>query len=142
MIDRPKIQDAAHNVAVANKLSSEHKVAFKRMTNEVLEKLEPEISATIDARVDAAIATQRDRFKKIAGSEEAKGREAMAIELACSGLDIEPALNILRETPVAANGRGLLAEAMQGYRVNISDDCAPWEEQSEEERAAAEILNA
>ena len=141
-MDRNKINDAAHDVAVTNKLSSEHKVAFKRMNGEVLERLEPEIEAETQARVDAAVTAERERLKSIAGHDEASGRETLAIELACSGLDIEPALNILRETPAAANGRGQLAEAMRGYDTHVADDCADFLEQSDEERAAAEILNA
>ena len=142
MIERGKIQDATHDVAVTNKLSSEHKVAFKRMTGEVLEKLQPAISELIDKRVTAAVESERERLRNIVGSEEANGREAMALELASSGLDPEAAIKILRETPVAANGQGLLSAAMQGYKTNISADCADWEELSEEEQRAQEILNA
>ena len=142
MIDRPKLQDAAHNVAVANKLSSEHKIAFKRMTGEVFEKIQPAIAELIDQRVTAAVEAERERLQNIVGHDEAQGREGLAIELACSGLDPEAALNILRETPAAANGRNQLSAAMAGYKVNISDDCPDWQEQSEEEQAAAQILNS
>ena len=142
MIERGKIQDAVHDVAVANKLSAEHKSAFKRMTGQVFEKLEPAIAETVDQQVAGKVEEERNRLKQIVGSEDAKGREALAIELASSGLDPEAALKILRETPAAANGRGLLAEAMKGYQVNISDDCPDWRDQSEEEQLAQEILNA
>ena len=142
MIDRSKLQDPVHDVAVTNKLFSEHKVAFKRMNGEVLERLEPEIEAETQAKVDAAVQAERERLTSIAGHEEASGRETLALELACSGLDPEAALKILRETPASVNGQGLLSAAMQGYRPNVSADCADWEEMSEEERAANEILNA
>ena len=142
MIDRTKLQDAAHDVAVANKLSSEHKVAFKRMNGEVLERLEPEIEAEAQAKVDTAVQAERERLKAIAGHDEARGREGLALELACSGLDPEAALKILRETPMAANGRNQLSAAMAGYDTRVADDCPDWRDQSEEEQRAQEILNA
>ena len=141
-MDKILFTDAAREVAKADGLKRDAISEFAGRVERVAEAVGPKIEEAAQARVQAAVDAERERLRSIAGHDEASGRETLALELACSGLDPEAALKILRETPAPANGRGLLDAAMQGYRPNVSADCADWTEQSEEERAASEILNA
>ena len=141
-MDKIVFTDAAREVAKADGLKRDAASEFAGRVERVADAVAPRIEAEAQAKVDAAVQAERERLKAIAGHEEASGRETLALELACSGLDPEAALRILRETPLAANGRGQLSAAMAGYQVNISDDCPDWRDQSEEEQRAAEILNS
>ena len=141
-MDKIVFTDAAREVAKADGLKRDAASEFAGRVDRVAEVVGPRIESEAQAKVDAAVQAERERMRSIVGSEDAAGRELMALELASSGLDPEAALKILRETPVAANGQGLLSAAMQGYRPNVSADCADWEEMSDEERAANQILNA
>ena len=141
-MDKIVFTDAAREVAKADGLKRDAASEFAGRVDRVAEAVGPKIEAEARSQVDAAVQAERERLKAIAGHDEARGREGLALELACSGLDPDAALKILRETPAAANGRGQLAEAMRGYDTHVADDCADFLEQSDEERAAAEILNA
>ena len=141
-MDKNTFTDAAREVAKADGMKRDAVSQFAGRVERVAEAVAPKIEAETKGQVDAAVTAERERLQKIAGHDEAQGREGLALELAVSGLDPEAAIKILRETPVAANGQGLLSAAMQGYKTNISADCADWEELSEEEQRAQEILNA
>lgn len=147
-MDRDRIRDAANDVAIANQLSSQHRAAFQRMTVEVLAKLEPAISATVDERVAAGLETERTRMIAILDAPEAKGREQTARGLAFgSDLSTEQAIEILKTMPAKTNapGRTPLSVAMAGVDNAVSDDdgadYAPGGD-LEADELASRILNA
>ena len=143
MMDRERITEAANVVARRNSLSHGHGTReFKRMALEVVEQLQPDIDAEIEAKTGERLQAERERITTILDAPEAKGREDTARRLALSS-DIRPeqAIEILGSTPKASQGPTPLDLAMQSETGTVGATDGG-EDMTEEDHLAERILNA
>jgi phage I-like protein len=144
MMNRERVNDAASVVARRNSLTPGHGTReFKRMTIEVVEQLQPDIDAEIDAKTEERLKAERERIAAILDAPQAKGREATAQRLAlASEVSLESAIEILSTTPkTGLRGRTPLDVAMQSQTetVNADDGTENW---TDEDHAVNALLNA
>lgn len=122
---RQQIDDASFDIAQRNGLTAGHGTRkFKCMAREVIERIQPDVDASIDQRVSERLDAERSRITEILDSDEARGRDDFARRLALS-TDVRPdkARELLAASPKAQRqGRTPLDIAMQGQETSAGAD--------------------